>query len=183
MIVLQQAFLPTDTVPAHDPFFTNYLLLALVSMVVFLVGAGFVFRGTVRKAEGRGLSALEAWNTDPTVMRVRWVFSGMAFLSIVGVIWGAVHGYSVVAKNDEAVQSAGESNYQNMIENIKKVYEVDDVRSVSGGVVSPSDRPELFVFQDGVAVEVLYREDEETYEPQLVLVSSPEAEVGEIKKR
>ena len=181
MLASQQTFLPTDTTADPSFLLSNMVWIALVYLVVSIIITVFILRGMGRMADAKGVQGLGFGDRS---MRGATIF----YFGWVAVVLAVALSLSISILNDDAEYrdakvEVEETNYQNMIQNIKSVYDVEEVRSLLNYPIIPADESKLLVFRDGVAYEVLYGEDDETYEPNLVLVATPGMEMIELPKK
>ena len=102
-----------------------------------------------------------------------------AALVCVGVALSSIIALWVTDAGEEELSN---SNKQNLIENINQVYDIDSVELPKGEIVSPRESRDIIVMVDGFAYEAILTQNEDTYEPNLVLISSPNVELPDIRK-
>lgn len=81
--------------------------------------------------------------------------------------------------------NAAKSNGTNLIQNIKKTYDVDKVQLVDDGHTTENGQrvQTATVYKDDIAFEVVIRQDEKTFEPTLISLESDDNDlVRELKK-
>ena len=178
MLVLQQTFLPTDAIAGEPPvsleaFWWFLGVWLLIGMPLCFGATSLLHDRWERKAASKG-KEVSAFATNALAIGCVLLFVGIP-ISALQVTTHTLRDY------DDTKSEVSEGNYQNMIQNIKSVYDVEDI--ISEGVRSPASEPLLTVVQDGVAYKVVYKENPDTFEPHLVMVTIPGAEITEIRKK
>lgn len=171
MRVLQQTFLPTDAV--FEGITDGDRLPVLLVLAIWLMGGPFL------------LAAMDILITNKVKVSAVWkrIFKVSSFVFYGAVSLSMIFGiYNWEDENSAKRSEVNRTNYENMISNIEAVYDVEEVDSAYG-LANPAGEPELTVIQDGVAYRVIYTEDPVTYEPELVMVTVPTAEVTELRKK
>lgn len=170
-IALKQDFLPTDIQIGDPPAsFLNPLSWGLEILLgaIFVVGLTavlyYIFENHPKKLFRVGTRVLMVL---VIVLAMGWVAACMVFMN----------NYS------NTMQAAREETKENLVQNIHSVYDVELIRGIDIFKTSPEHSPELLVIQDEVAYEVVLKQNPETFEPTLVLITSPDSQVTELRKK
>ena len=155
-LAVSMAYLPTDQTSGMN-WIVSVSLGAAVLSTIFIIVAGCLKEGKV----------------------ANW-FVGAASVCVAVAFSGAVASKATAAGDAEELS---QSNKQNLIENINQVYDIDSVELPKGESISPRESRDIFVMVDGFAYKAILTQDEDTYEPNLVLISSPNVELPDIQKR
>lgn len=160
-VMLEKEFLPTDPQYGDQPAILDWSDFALVALLISVVVTGL-------------LSAiLQSFILPKIIMGVSVV---AAFGLLIAATMTSIN-YS------DTKREAREVATDNLIENIQSVYDVELINGITSYYTSPEYTPELLVIQDNIGYEVILKQNPETYEPTLVLISSPDSEITELRKK
>ena len=166
-IAARAEFLPTDLTP--EPI-TNFLYNNAGWFV--LISASLAI------ASGFLIGASSAGG--PRILR--FIGAPLCAISVVTFAGTLLYVPSVASDFREETVELQEQSRDNFISNIESVYDAEVVK-LDTSYISPANKVELIVSQDGVAYEVIATQDPDTYEPSLMVIASPTSEVTEIRKK
>lgn len=167
-VMLEKEFLPTDPQFGDKSAFLDWSESAFWIVVISLA-VMTIISVTLEDELSKPLPAQLAKIASRVLMVAVFAFT-------VATLMSAINHY-------DAQEEAREVAKGNLITNIQTVYDVEVVQGLDNYNVSPDSKPELSVIQDEVAYEVFLKQNPETYEPTLIMVASPDAEVRELRKK
>lgn len=166
-VMLEKEFLSTDPQFGDQPAILDWSDFALGALLISVIVTGV-------------LSLVFEAFPSPLPALIAKIAMGM---SIVGGLVFMITASQMSISYSDTKREAQEVAKENLIVNIQSVYDVELIKGIDSYYTSPDNKPELLVIQDDVGYEVILKQNPETYEPTLVLISSPDSEITELRKK
>ena len=167
-IAARTEFLPTDLIlePSTSWVYNNALYIFFPAFILMIAN--------ILLLAGKGSEGF------PDISR--FITAPLAVIFVTLFVGTALHIQTTSADRRDAGYELKEQSRDNFISNIESVYDAEVVK-LDTSYISPANKVELIVSQDGVAYEVIATQDPDTYEPSLMVIASPTSDITEIRKK